>query len=209
MKLLGYFRSTAAYRVRIALNYKELQYQHVGVNLLQGEQHCDAYLALNPQGLVPILQTSDGTQISQSTAILEWLEEVYPHRALYPDGSLARAAVRSMTNTIACDIHPLNNLRVLKYLVADLNVDEAQKIKWYQHWIALGFAGIEAQLTGAYYCLGDEVSMADVYLIPQVYNALRFNQDMHDFPKIMSIYQNCNEIQAFKDAAPEAQPDAK
>ncbi|MFT6951475.1 MAG: maleylacetoacetate isomerase [Paraglaciecola sp.] len=209
MKLFGYFRSTAAYRVRIALNYKELQYQHVGINLLQGEQHSDAYLALTPQGLVPILQMPDGTQISQSTAILEWLEEVYPNPALYPDDKLARATVRALTNTIACDIHPLNNLRVLKYLVADLNVDEAQKIKWYQHWIALGFAGIEAQLTGTSYCLGDKVSMADIYLIPQVYNALRFNQDMDDFPKITSIYQNCNEFKAFKDSAPEAQPDAK
>lgn len=209
MKLFGYYRSTAAYRVRIALNYKELQYGHVGINLLQGEQHCAAYLALNPQGLVPILQMSDGTQIAQSTAILEWLEEVYPNPALYPDDSLARAAVRALTNTIACDIHPLNNLRVLKYLVDDLNADEAQKIKWYQHWIALGFASIEGQLTGTSYCLGDDVSMADIYLIPQVYNALRFNQDMTDFPKIMSIYRNCNEIQAFKDAAPESQPDAK
>lgn len=209
MKLFGYYRSTAAYRVRIALNYKSLQYEHVGVNLLQGEQHCAAYLTLNPQGLVPILQMSDGTQIAQSTAILEWLEEVYPNPALYPDNSLARATVRALTNTIACDIHPLNNLRVLKYLVDDLNVDEAQKIKWYQHWIALGFTGIEGQLTDTSYCLGDDVSMADIYLIPQVYNALRFKQDMTDFPKIMSIYRNCNEIQAFKDAAPEAQPDAK
>ena len=208
MKLFGYYRSSATYRVRIALNFKALQYEYIGVSLINGEQRSEAYLARNPQGLVPSLETSDGTQISQSTAILEWLEDEFPDPALYPDDSLSKAAVRSLCNIVACDIHPLNNLRVLKYLVTDLDADEAQKTTWYQHWIRLGFASIEGQLNGASFCFGEEVTMADVYLVPQVYNALRFKQDMGDYPNIMAIYHNCNELQAFEGAAPEMQPDA-
>lgn len=208
MTLFGYYRSSAAYRVRIALNLKALAYEQVAVNLVQGEQQEAANLARNPQGLVPTLQTAEGQYLTQSTAILEWLEEVYPASALYPNQPLQRAQVRAMANTIACDMHPLNNLRVLNYLTNNLDVDTDTKMQWYRHWIDVGFTSLEQQVSDTGFCYGDAVSMADVYLIPQVYNALRFNQDMEKFPKIMQIYRHCNELKAFQDAAPEAQPDA-
>ncbi len=208
MTLFGYYRSSAAYRVRIALNLKALAYEQVAVNLVQGEQQEAANLARNPQGLVPTLQTAEGQYLTQSTAILEWLEEAYPASALFPKQPLQRAQVRAMANTIACDMHPLNNLRVLNYLTNNLDVDTDTKMQWYRHWIDVGFTSLEQQVSDTGFCYGDAVSMADVYLIPQVYNALRFNQDMEKFPKIMQIYRHCNELKAFQDAAPEAQPDA-
>jgi maleylacetoacetate isomerase len=207
MKLFGYHRSSAAYRVRIALNYKSIKYDNTSVNLVDGEQRSERYLALNTQGLVPILQISEGLQLTQSAAILEWLEEEYPNPSLYPEDKFARAEVRSITNTIACDIHPLNNLRVLKYLTQNFGVEEERKTAWYQYWIAMGFASIESRLIATPFSFGKNVSMADVYLVPQVYNALRFKQNMNEFPKIMMVYRNCNDIEAFTDAAPEAQPD--
>ena len=208
LQLYSYFRSSAAYRVRIALNYKGIEYQQIPVNLLDNEQNSEMYLTVNPLGLVPALELADGTIITQSTAILEWLEEQYPEPGLYPSDAATRAKARSLCNSIACDIHPLNNLRVLKYLKEELKVSEEQKNNWYQHWIAKGFSSVEETLSPDSYALGDAVSMVDIYLIPQVYNALRFNQDMNSYPNITRIYHRCNELDAFKRAAPESQMDA-
>ena len=209
LRLYSYFRSSAAYRVRIALNYKNIEYDQVAINLVGDEQRSAAYLGVNPQGLVPALRLEEGTVITQSTAILEWLEEVHPALALYPPDPIARAKARALCNAVACDIHPLNNLRVLKYISGELNATDEQKSAWYQNWIAAGFASIESQLNGSPYALGETVTMVDLYLIPQVYNALRFEQDMTAYPKIMAVYEACNGLDAFKAAAPESQPDAK
>ncbi len=207
LQLYSYFRSSAAYRVRIALNLKSVEYEQIGVNLVKAEQRGPEYLALNPQGLVPSLRLEDGTVLTQSGAMLEWLEETYPQPRLYPADPIERARCRALCSAIACDIHPLNNLRVLKYLSGELGVSDEQKTTWYQHWIALGFDSLEGQLSGSPYALGDSPTMADVYLIPQVYNALRFKQDMSGYPRIQATYQACNELAAFQAAAPEAQPD--
>ena len=208
LRLYSYLRSSAAYRVRIALNYKGLEYRQIPVNLLDDEQNSEEYLAVNPSGLVPALKRADGTIITQSTAILEWLEEQYPEPGLYPHDAASRAKARSLCNIIACDIHPLNNLRVLKYLKDELKVSEDQKNNWYHHWIAKGFRSVEKTLSPGSYALGTTVSMVDIYLVPQVYNALRFNQDMKSYPHITRVYSKCNELDAFKRAAPEAQTDA-
>lgn len=208
LQLYSYYRSSAAYRVRIALNYKDIYYQQIPVNLLANEQNSPAYLAVNPQGLVPTLKLADNTTIVQSTAILEWIEEQYPEPSLYPDEALLRAKARSLCNIIACDIHPLNNLRVLKYLVGEFNISEEQKTSWYCHWLSTGFSSLEKSLSSDSFALGPTVSMVDVYLVPQVYNALRFKLDMTNFPHITRIYHACNELEAFNSAAPEVQADA-
>jgi maleylpyruvate isomerase len=207
MKLYTYYRSSSAYRVRIALNHKRIAYEHCAVNLLKREQRGGDYLALNPQGLVPALQTDEGELITQSTAIIEWLDTAYPETPLLPNDELQRAKVRALVNIIACDIQPLNNLRVLNYLSNDLAVSDEQKNAWYQHWISAGFGALEAQLGESGYCYGETISMVDVYLIPQVYNALRFNTNMANYPNITRIYAACNELEAFKAAHPDQQPD--
>ena len=207
LRLYSYFRSSAAYRVRIGLNVKAIEYDQVAVNLVENEQRSDAYLDVNPQGLVPALRLEEGKLITQSTAILEWLEEQYPRPALYPADSMERATARALCNTLACDIHPLNNLRVLQYLMGELGATEEQKVAWYQHWIDLGFESLERQLSGSPYALGDSVSMVDLYLVPQVYNALRFKQEMGAYPKIMHLYEACCGLDSFRLAAPESQPD--
>lgn len=209
LQLFSYFRSSAAYRVRIALNLKAVGYVQEGVNLVADQQRSDSYMAINPQGLVPALRLENGTVLSQSTAILEWLEEAYPELPLYPKDPIERAKARALTNSVACDIHPLNNLRVLKYLAGEMGITDEQKTSWYHHWIAQGFTSLENQLTATPYSMGDRITMVDVYLIPQIYNALRFKQDMTPFPKIMQVYAACNVLDAFKTAAPEVQPDAK
>ncbi|MGI9274021.1 MAG: maleylacetoacetate isomerase [Endozoicomonas sp.] len=207
MKLYSYFRSSAAYRVRIALNIKGLHCQQVPVNLLKAEQQSDDYLEKNPQGLVPALDVDEGL-LTQSLAILEWLEEHYPDPAFLPRDSWEKAQVRSMAYAISCDIHPLNNLRVLKYLQSELNVSDDNKNDWYAHWISKGFTAIEQQLGDVPFCFGEHPTMADICLIPQVFNALRFNVPMEPFPKINAIYQRCNELEAFLHASPEQQPDS-
>lgn len=217
-KLYGYWRSSAAYRVRIALNLKKISAEQFSVHLVKdgGEQHQAAYLALNPQGLVPSFVIEDETDseanvaLSQSIAILEYLDEVYPQSCLLPASSIARAKVRAMSMSIACDIHPLNNLRVLQYLTQHLGLDDVGKKDWYQHWIVLGFNALEAQLAGVSgrYCFGDVISMADLCLIPQVYNAARFGVDLSPYPNIVRVNATCLKLDAFIDAAPENQFDA-
>lgn len=207
MELFTYFRSSAAYRVRIALNYKQIPYQAVPVNLLQGEHKGEAYRAINTQGLVPALRLEDRRLITQSPAILEWLEENFPELPLLPRDTYERSLVRSWCNIIACDIHPIDNLRVLNYLTGELGISDDQKQSWYHHWIKLGFDTLEPQILAGPYCFGAEPTLADIYLVPQVYNALRFKLKMADYPKILSVYENCNQLEAFIQAAPENQPD--
>lgn len=206
MKLYSYFRSSAAYRVRIALNLKGIDYDLLPVNLVQGDHQSAEYRAINPQGLVPSLELASGEYLTQSPAILEWIEEIYPEPPLYPQDPVQRARVRATCMSIGCDIHPINNLRVLKYLSNNLGVSDQAKTEWYHHWIALGFAAIEETVKGPF-CNGNEPSMADVYLVPQVYNALRFKLDMSGFPKILSAFNHCQEHPAFKAAHPEQQAD--
>ncbi|MFW1971362.1 maleylacetoacetate isomerase [Acinetobacter bereziniae] len=208
MKLYSYFRSSAAYRVRIALNLKQLDYVIQPVLLLKNEHQQESYIALNPSQLVPSLIDQDQSFI-QSLNILEYLEEGYPSLPLLPTDLVERAKVRAFSQTIACDIHPLDNLRVLKYLKHELAVNDEQKSQWYQHWIIEGFKSLEMQLkdSNGQFCFGTQATFADCCLIPQVYNAKRFNVDLSDFPKIQSIDQHCLSLPAFLRAIPEQQPD--
>ncbi|HJV87655.1 MAG TPA: maleylacetoacetate isomerase [Noviherbaspirillum sp.] len=214
MKLYTYFRSSAAYRVRIALNLKGLAYETVPVHLLRngGEQLQERYRTINPAGLVPSLQ--DGEHIlTQSLAILEYLEEAWPDTPLLPAEPLNRARVRAMAQTIACEIHPLNNLRVLKYLTGTLKASEEEKTRWYRHWTEAGLRTLEALLahapqTGAF-CHGDAPTIADCCLVPQVFNAQRFDVDMSAYPTVMAIHARCGELAAFAAAHPAQQPDAE
>lgn len=212
MKLYSYFRSSAAYRVRIALNLKGLDYELKAVHLLKngGEQHSAAYRQLNASELVPTLQDQQ-LVLGQSLSILEYLEERYPEPALLPTDLALRAKIRSFAQSIACDLHPLNNLRVLQYLETELAVDPQQKDQWYQHWTRKGLAVLEAQLadSNGQFCFTEQASFADCCLIPQVYNARRFHVDLTAFPKIQSIYQHCMTLPAFYQAAPEQQIDAQ
>lgn len=213
IKLYSYFRSSASYRVRIALHYKGLPFQTLPVHLLKegGEQKKTEYLRLNPQGLVPYL--IDGKYgISQSLAILEYLEEAYPHPALLPQQAADRAYVRSIAQTIACEIHPLNNLRVLDYLKNILGVDEEAKKQWYHHWCKTGLQALESQLQqmgkADIFCLGQTPTLADVCLVPQWFNAQRFEVDLTAFPKLAEIVSHCLALESFARAAPAVQPDA-
>lgn len=215
MKLYGYWRSSAAYRVRIALNLKGISAEQLSVHLVRdgGEQHKAAYSALNPLELVPTLTLDDeldADALSQSLAIIEYLDEIHPQTPLLPASALERAHVRAMALTVACEIHPLNNLRVLQYLTQTLGVDEAAKNTWYHHWVASGFAALETLLVrhSGRYCFGDTVTLADLCLVPQVYNAQRFNVDLTPYPNIMRVWTECNQLEAFADAAPERQADA-
>lgn len=204
MLLYDYFRSSAAFRLRIALNLKGLGYASVPVNLVANEQRGADYLQLNPLGLVPALATAEGELLTQSVAILEWLEEQYPAPPLLPADALGRARVRAMVQTIACDIHPLNNLRVQRYLVDTLGASEDAKLAWYHHWIALGFAALEQQVTGDRYCYGDRPTFADACLLPQVFNARRFEQDLQPYPRLRAIATHLEQLPAFAAATPDA-----
>lgn len=214
MKLYSYFRSSAAFRVRIALNLKQQKFTTIPVHLLEGggQQRTPEYLDKNPQGLVPTLITDDGDIITQSLAIIEYLDETVPQPPLLPDNSLERAHVRAFCHAITSDIHPLNNLRVLQHLAAELGSNEAQKNAWYQHWIKVGFTAIETNLAqqppAHKFCFGNRPSIADCCLIPQVYNAERFALAMDAFPTIRKINQHCLSLPEFSKALPKNQPDA-
>jgi maleylacetoacetate isomerase len=209
MKLTTYFRSTASYRIRIALNLKGVEHELLPLNLLTGEQQSADFLSTNPEGLIPVLDTGSDV-LTQSMAILEYLEETQTQVKLLPDAPLDRAHVRALAQMIASDIHPVNNLRVLKYLVNEMGVNQDQKLQWYQHWIALGFSSVEKRLaqSAGEFCFADTLSIADVCLIPQVYNAHRFNCPMDDYPTINRLNTACLKLDAFANAAPESQPDA-
>jgi len=212
MKLFGYYRSSAAFRVRIALNLKGMQVDHRFVHLRKGEQSAPEYGALNPQGLVPMV--IDGPQVlTQSLAIIEYLEETNPEPALLPKEPIERARVRAIAQAIASDIHPLNNLRVLRYLAGPLNVPEVARNEWYRHWVVEGLTALERSLTPAAgtgtFCHGDTPTLADICLVPQVYNAERADVDLSPFPRIMKIVAACRELRAFQDADPARQADAE
>ncbi|MFT6900888.1 MAG: maleylpyruvate isomerase [Colwellia sp.] len=215
MKLFGYWRSSAAYRVRIALHLKNIDCEYVPVHLVKngGEQHSEAYVELNPTHLVPTLidDTLDGELVlNQSIAILDYLESKYPQPALYPENIVDKAKVQALVLDIACEIHPVTNLRVQQYLVKTLGVDDANKSAWGPHWMCLGFAAFEEKLqkVSGKYCYGDHVTVADLCLVPQVYNANRFKVDMSAFPLINAIVERCNQLPAFIKAMPDNQEDA-
>ncbi|MBS0367361.1 MAG: maleylacetoacetate isomerase [Proteobacteria bacterium] len=213
MQLHGYFRSSASYRVRIALNLKGITAEAVPVDLRApaSGQHSESFRGLNPQGLVPVLV--DGTAVlTQSLAIIEYLEETHPQPALLPADAVQRAQVRALALAVACDIHPLNNLRVLEYLRGHFAADEAAVTAWYQHWIALGFAALESQAQHTSgdrrHLYGSTVTLADVLLVPQMYNARRFNCDLTPYPLLCGICAHLEALPPFARAAPQAQPDA-
>jgi maleylacetoacetate isomerase/maleylpyruvate isomerase len=207
VRLYTYFRSSAAYRLRIALNLKGVRYESVPVNLLKGEQQGEAYTAVNPHGRVPSLDIGDAV-LTQSPAILEYLDEVYPEPPLLPVGAVHRAKVRAAASLIACDIHPLNNLCVLRYLKHNLGHEQADVDAWYAHWIRQGFDAIEGMIEPGPFAFGSRVTLADVYLVPQVFNARRFNIPLDAYPRIVAAEAACAAHKAFREAAPENQPDA-
>jgi len=207
MKLYTYFRSSAAYRARIALNLKGLPYEAVPIHLLKKEQSAPDYLAVNPQGRVPSLDL-DGTVLIQSPAILEYLEEVHPEPPLLPSDPVGRARVRAICALVACDIHPLNNIGVLRYIKRAFGQEQAAIDDWYRHWIVEGFTALEQLIESGPFAFGPTPTLADVYLVPQVYNALRLRVPMEPYPKITAVDRACSGLDAFKAAAAEAQPDA-
>ena len=211
MKLFTYFRSSAAYRVRIALNLKGLPYQPEFVHLLRdgGEQHLPAFRATNPVGLVPVLEADDETVLTQSLAIIEWLEETHPTPPLLPKDATARAQVRGFALVIACDIHPINNLRVLRYLKRTLNLEQDAIDAWYRHWIGEALPALEAMaLDDGPFCFGQAPTLADICLVPQLANARRYDCPLDAFPKLLRADAACAALPPFQAAAPERQPDA-
>ena len=210
MKLYGYFRSSAAFRVRIALHLKQLPYDGAFIHLRRGDQSQPEFLAVNPQGLVPALEI-DGERLIQSLPIIEYLDETHPEPPLLPPDAAGRARVRALAAIVACDIHPINNLRVLRYLLRPLGHSEADVATWYNHWIASGFAALERLLaederTGTF-CHGDAPGLADVALVPQVVNSERYGLDLSPYPTIVRIYAKCMALNAFAAAHPRQQPD--
>ena len=218
IKLYSYFRSSASFRVRIALNLKAVDFKTMPVHLTRGggEQFGAEFKALNPASLLPVLEDGEGLTrrlLTQSMAIIEYLEETHPLPPLLPSNAADRARVRAIALSIACDIHPLNNLRVLGYLKKNLGLSDEVKEVWYRHWVDVGLAALETQLAGdsrtRSFCHGDSAGMADVFLIPQIFNARRFNCDLSGLPTIMRIFDSCMTLPAFAAAAPAQQPDAE
>ncbi len=214
LKLYNYYRSSASFRVRIALNIKGLNYDYVPVHLTRGggQQFASEFKALNADALIPVLD-DDGHVLTQSLAIIEYLDETHPEPPLLPTSPVDRAYVRGFALTIACEIHPLNNLRVLRYLVKELAASEDSKNTWYRHWVEQGLAALETRVVSerrsSRHVLGDQVSLADVVLVPQVFNARRFDCRLDHVPTLMRIFDHCMELPAFADAQPSRQPDAE
>ena len=210
MKLYNYFRSSASFRVRMALSLKGLGYDYVPVHLARGDQKKAEFAAVAPEQLVPVLELDDGTRISQSMAIIEYLDETHPTPPLLPADALGRARVRGLAQAIACEIHPLNNLRVLKYLVRDLGVSDDAKNTWYRHWVRQGLEGFERQLAAgpqSTFCFGDTPTLADCCLVPQIFNARRFDCDLIGLPRTMAVFDACMVLPAVQAAQPSACPD--
>lgn len=211
MKLYNYFRSSASFRVRIALALKGLDYEYHPVHLAKGEHKLPAYADMAVEGLVPLLELDDGTRLTQSMAIIEYLDELHPTPALLPADALGRARVRALAQIIACEIHPINNLRVLKYLSKDLKVDEDTKNTWYRHWVRSGLDSFERQLNSqapSTYCWGETPTLADCCLVPQIFNGQRFSVDFSGLPRTMAAFGACMKHSAFQQAQPSACPDA-
>lgn len=210
MKLYNYFRSSASFRVRIALALKGIAYDYVPVHLAKGEHRQPAYADIAADGLVPLLELDDGTRLSQSMAIIEYLDETHPAPALVPGDAIGRARVRALAQSIACEIHPINNLRVLRYLSGTLKVDEETKNTWYRHWVRTGLEAFERQLNqlpAGRYCYGDTPTLADCCLVPQIFNGQRFNTPMDGLPRAMAAFEACMTLPAFQQAQPSACPD--
>jgi maleylacetoacetate isomerase len=211
MKLYNYFRSSASFRVRIALNLKSLGYEYISVHLAKGEHKLEGYSGISADGLVPLLDT--GTErLSQSMAIIEYLDETHSEPALLPQSAVDRAKVRALAQSIACEIHPLNNLRVLKYLSRDLGVNEDSKNAWYRHWVRVGLEAFERQLLASApadstYCFGSSPTLADCCLVPQIFNGMRFNCDFSGLPRTMGAFEACMKLEAFDRAQPKNCPD--
>jgi len=214
LKLYNYFRSSASYRVRVALNLKGLPYEYAAVHLTKGggEQFAPAFRALNADALIPVLD-DDGVVLTQSLAIIEYLDETRPEPPLLPADPVERAYVRAFALTIACEIHPLDNLRVLRYLVRNLGANEEKKNEWYRHWVEQGLAALESRVVAerrsGRHVLGDTVTAADVVLVPQIFNARRFDCRLDHAPTLMRIFEHCMELSSFIDAQPSRQPDAE
>ena len=210
MKLYNYFRSSASFRVRIALELKGLGYDYVPVHLAKGEHKNEAYAAVSPTLLVPTLETDTGHRLGQSVAIMEYLEEIQPEPPLLPAEPFDRARVRALAQLVACDIHPLNNLRVLKYLARELKVEEEARNTWYRHWVREGLEAFErelAQLPASTYCFGERPTMADCCLVPQIFNGKRVNTSFDGLPRTMAAFDACMKLQAFQKAQPSSCPD--
>jgi maleylacetoacetate isomerase len=209
MKLHNYFRSSASYRVRIALELKGLSYEYIPVHIARGEHKKQPYALLSADTLVPLLEI-DGLKLSQSMAIIEYLDEKFPQPALVPEDAIGRAKVRALAQSIACEIHPVNNLRVLKYLTKELKLDEAAKNTWYLHWCREGLEAFERQLQqlpASKFCYGDAPTLADCCLVPQIFNAQRFKANFDGLPRTMAAYEACMALPAFQKAQPSACPD--
>ena len=211
MKLYTYFRSSAAFRVRIALNLKGLAYEPVFVHLAKGEHRAAAFAKVNVQALLPTLELDDGTRLNQSLAIIEYLDETHPAKPLIPKDGLGKARVRSLSYLVASEIHPLNNLRVLQHLKRALGQNEDQINTWYRHWIADGLAKLETELANSKgkFCHGDTPTMADCCLVPQIFNAKRYQSDLAPYPNTMRVFEACMQLEAFDRAQPSKQPDAE
>ncbi len=210
MKLYSYFRSSAAYRARIALNLKGIAYETIPINLVKdgGHNRRQEFRAVNPQMRVPALETANGEVLIQSLAIIEYLDETHPEPPLLPKDPIARAKTRALADIIACDIHPLNNVGPLRYLKREMNQEQNAVDAWYHHWVVDGFEAVEALVSDGPYACGGEVTIADVFLVPQVANARRLNVPLEKFPKIVAIDAACLKLPAFDRARPENQPDA-